>query len=121
MGFGPARLFLRVALPLALPAFMAGLRIATVSTVALVTVGVITGNGGLGQLIVGGFNSNFYRAEIVTGAVGCVLLAGVADVLPAGLERPLTPWTRAVRTGAASATRWSGSTTRSTGRAEIGR
>jgi osmoprotectant transport system permease protein len=94
MGYGSARLFLRVDLPLALPAFMAGLRIATVSTVALVTVGVITGNGGLGQLIVGGFNSNFYRAEIVTGAVGCVLLALVADVLLAGLERLLTPWTR---------------------------
>ncbi len=97
MGYGPARLFLRVDLPLALPAFMAGLRIATVSTVALVTVGVITGNGGLGQLIIGGFNSNFYRAEIVTGAVGCVLLALIADVLLAGLERVLTPWTRAAR------------------------
>jgi len=97
MGYGSARLFLRVDLPLALPAFMAGLRIATVSTVALVTVGVITGNGGLGQLIIGGFNSNFYRAEIVTGAVGCVLLALVADVLLAGLERLLTPWTRVAR------------------------
>ncbi|MGY1635715.1 ABC transporter permease [Geodermatophilus sp. SYSU D00742] len=95
MGYGAARLFLQVDLPLALPAFMAGLRIATVSTVALVTVGVITGNGGLGQLIVGGFNANFYRAEIVTGAVGCVLLALLADVLLAGLERVLTPWTRA--------------------------
>jgi osmoprotectant transport system permease protein len=97
MGYGPARLFVQVDLPLALPAFMAGLRIATVSTVALVTVGVITGNGGLGQLIVGGFNSNFYRAEIVTGALGCVLLALVADLLLAGAERLLTPWTRAVR------------------------
>ncbi|SDN50055.1 ABC transporter permease [Geodermatophilus sp. DSM 45219] len=97
MGYNRARLFLRVDLPLALPTFMAGLRIATVSTVALVTVGVITGNGGLGQLIVGGFNSNFYRAEIVTGAVGCVLLALAADVLLAGLERVLTPWTRAAR------------------------
>jgi osmoprotectant transport system permease protein len=97
MGYGPARLFWRVDLPLALPAFMAGLRIATVSTVALVTVGVITGHGGLGQLIVGGFNANFYRAEIVTGAVGCVLLALAADVLLAGAERLFTPWTR-VRT-----------------------
>ncbi len=97
MGYGPARLFVQVDLPLALPAFMAGLRIATVSTVALTTVGVITGNGGLGQLIIGGFNSNFYRAEIVTGAVGCVLLALIADVLLAGLERVLTPWTRAAR------------------------
>jgi osmoprotectant transport system permease protein len=95
MGYGPARLFAQVDLPLALPAFIAGLRIATVSTVALTTVGVITGNGGLGQLIIGGFNSNFYRAEIVTGALGCVLLALVADVLLAGAQRLFTPWTKA--------------------------
>ena len=95
MGYGPARMLVQVDLPLALPAFMAGLRIATVSTVALTTVGVITGNGGLGQLIIGGFNANFYRAEIVTGALGCVLLALVADVLLAGVQRLLTPWTRA--------------------------
>jgi osmoprotectant transport system permease protein len=97
MGYGAVRQFLQIELPLALPAFMAGLRIATVSTVALATVGVIVGHGGLGQLIVGGFNANFYRAEIVTGAVGCVLLALVADVLLAGVERLLTPWARAVR------------------------
>jgi osmoprotectant transport system permease protein len=97
MGYGPVRLFVQVELPLAVPAFMAGLRIATVSTVALATVGVIVGHGGLGQLIVGGFNANFYRAEIVTGALGCVLLALFADLLLAGLERAVTPWTR-VRT-----------------------
>lgn len=94
MGYGPMRRFVQVDLPLALPAFMAGLRIATVSTVALTTVGVLVGHGGLGQLITGGFNANFYRAEIVTGTVGCVLLALVADVLLAGVERLLTPWTR---------------------------
>ena len=97
MGYGPVRLFWQVELPLALPAFMAGIRVATVSTVALVTVGVIVGHGGLGQLITGGFNANFYRAEIVTGAVGCVLLALVADLLLAGAERALTPWTRRAR------------------------
>jgi osmoprotectant transport system permease protein len=97
MGYGPVRLFLQIDLPLALPAFMAGVRIATVSTVALTTVGVIVGHGGLGQLITGGFNANFYRAEIVTGAVGCVLLALVADLLLAGVERLVTPWARAVR------------------------
>jgi osmoprotectant transport system permease protein len=95
MGYGPVRLLWHVELPLALPSFMAGLRIATVSTVALVTVGVIVGHGGLGQLITGGFNANFYRAEIVTGTVGCVLLALVADLLLAGLGRLLTPWSRA--------------------------
>jgi len=97
MGYGSMRMFLQVDLPLALPAFMAGLRIATVSTVALTTVGVLVGHGGLGQLIIGGFNANFYRAEIVTGAIGCVLLALLADVLLAGTERLMTPWTRAVR------------------------
>jgi osmoprotectant transport system permease protein len=97
MGYGPLRLFWQIDLPLALPAFMAGLRIATVSTVALTTVGVLVGHGGLGQLITGGFNANFYRAEIVTGAVGCVLLALVADLLLAGVERLVTPWARVVR------------------------
>ncbi|MBN1091426.1 ABC transporter permease [Blastococcus sp. TML/M2B] len=97
MGYGAVRRFWQIELPLALPAFMAGLRIATVSTVALTTVGVLVGHGGLGQLITGGFNANFYRAEIVTGAVGCVLLALVADVLLAGVERLLTPWARAAR------------------------
>jgi osmoprotectant transport system permease protein len=97
MGYGSGRLFAQVDVPLALPAFMAGLRIATVSTVALTTVGVLVGHGGLGQLIVGGFNANFYRAEIVTGAVGCVLLALAFDVLLAGVERLLTPWSRVAR------------------------
>ena len=97
MGYGSVRRFVGVDLPLALPAFMAGLRIATVSTVALTTVGVLVGHGGFGQMIVGGFNANFYRAEIVTGTVGCVLLALLADLLLAGVERLLTPWTRAVR------------------------
>jgi osmoprotectant transport system permease protein len=97
MGYGSVRRFVQVDLPLALPAFMAGLRIATVSTVALTTVGVLVGHGGLGQLITGGFNANFYRAQIVTGTIGCILLALFADLLLAGLERLLTPWTRAVR------------------------
>jgi len=97
MGYGRARLLWQVDLPLALPSVMAGLRVATVSTVALVTVGVIVGHGGLGQLITGGFNANFYRAEIVTGALGCVLLALVADLLLAGAERLLTPWSRRAR------------------------
>jgi osmoprotectant transport system permease protein len=97
MGYGSVRRFVQVDLPLALPAFMAGLRIATVSTVALTTVGVLVGHGGFGQMIVGGFNANFYRAEIVTGTVGCVLLALLADLLLAGVERVLTPWTRAAR------------------------
>jgi osmoprotectant transport system permease protein len=95
MGYGTARMFLAVELPLALPTFMAGLRIATVSTVALTTVGVLVGHGGLGQLIIGGFNANFYRAEIVTGSLLCVLLALLLDLLLAGAGRAMTPWSRA--------------------------
>lgn len=94
MGYGAVRMFVSVDLPLALPAFVAGLRIATVTTVAETTVGVLVGHGGLGQLIVGGFNANFYRAEIVTGSLGCVLLALLFDLLLAGVGRALTPWTR---------------------------
>ena len=78
MGYGPARMLWQVELPLALPAFMAGLRIATVSTIGLVTIGGLVGHGGFGQLIIGGFNANFYRAEIVT---------GVARLRPAGAGR----------------------------------
>jgi osmoprotectant transport system permease protein len=94
MGYGSGRLFVAVELPLALPTFLAGIRIATVSTVALTTVGVLVGHGGLGQLILGGFNANFYRAEIVTGALGCVLLALLFDLLLAAVGRAMTPWTR---------------------------
>ena len=94
MGVGPVRMLLKVELPLALPTIVAGLRVATVSTVALVTVGVVVGNGGLGQLLFAGFNNNLYRAEIFTATALCVLLALVADLLLLGLERLLTPWAR---------------------------
>ena len=96
-GMGPAQLFLHVDLPLALPSVLAGLRVATVSTVALTTVGVVVSNGGLGQVVLEGFGNNLYRAQILTGTVLCVLLALVADALLLVLERALTPWTRARR------------------------
>ncbi len=95
MGYGPGRLLWRVELPLALPSIIAGIRIATVSTVALVTVGVIVGQGGLGQIIiVNGFGANYYRPPIVFGTLASVLLALIADQLLALVERVLTPWTR---------------------------
>jgi osmoprotectant transport system permease protein len=94
MGMGRGRLLLRVELPLALPTILAGVRVATVSTVALATVGVVVSNGGLGQLIFEGLNNNLYRAEIFTATVLCVLLAAVADLLLLGLETLLTPWSR---------------------------
>ncbi|MFP5219831.1 MAG: ABC transporter permease [Actinomycetes bacterium] len=100
MGVGGVRMLTRIELPLALPAIVAGIRVATVSTVALVTVGVVVGHGGLGQLLFAGFNNNLYRAEIFTATALCVLLALAADLLLLGVERLLTPWAR--RTRAAS-------------------
>lgn len=92
MGYGRLARLVHIELPLALPGILTGLRLATVSTVALVTVGVLVGHGGLGQLILGGFESNFYRAEIVTGTVLCVALALALDLILAGVGRVLTPW-----------------------------
>jgi osmoprotectant transport system permease protein len=97
MGYGRFGRLLRIDLPLALPGILTGLRLATVSTVALVTVGSLIGFGGLGDMILGGFRNNFYKAEIMTGAVLCVGLALILDLLLAGLGRLLTPWTRGVR------------------------
>ena len=93
LGYGAGRLLFRVELPLALPVIMAGLRVATVSTVALTTVGSLVAYGGLGNLIKDGVNTNF-RAELFTAAVLCVLLAVVLDVLIVLAQRLLTPWTR---------------------------
>lgn len=96
MGYSPARMLLRVELPLALPTIVAGLRIATVSTIALVTVGAVIGNGGLGDLIYDALGSNF-KAEVLTASVLCVALAVLADVLLLVLQRALTPWRRSAR------------------------
>jgi osmoprotectant transport system permease protein len=93
MGYGAGRLLLRVDLPLALPAVMAGLRVATVSTVALLTVGAVVGYGGLGNLIYGGLPSLF-KAQVLTASVLCVVLAVLADLGLLGLQRAVTPWQR---------------------------
>lgn len=92
-GFGPLRQLLGVELPIALPAIVVGVRLATVTTVALVTVGVVVGYGGLGQLMFRGLASN-YRAEVLTATLLCLVLAFVADLLLWLLGRALTPWSR---------------------------
>jgi osmoprotectant transport system permease protein len=97
MGYGRFGRLFRIELPLALPGIITGLRLATVSTVALVTVGSIIGQGGLGDLILGGFRNNFYKAQILTGALLCVALALVLDLVLAGIGRLLTPWIRGRR------------------------
>lgn len=92
MGYGPLRLLLGVELPLALPAVMAGLRIATVSTVALTTVGAIIDYGGLGNLLLKAIGSNF-KAQVLAASVLCVVIAVLADVALLGVQWLLTPWT----------------------------
>lgn len=94
MGYAARRLLWRVEVPLALPAIMAGLRIATVSTVALTTVGAILDNGGLGGLLIDGTLTNF-KAQVLATSVLCVLLAVTLDLLLVGVQRVFTPWTRA--------------------------
>lgn len=92
LGYGQVRVLVQVSLPNALPSVIAGLRLATVSTVAMVTVGVVVGYGGLGQLMFQGFRNNFYRAEIMSATLACILLALVLDVAILAAGRALTPW-----------------------------
>ena len=93
MGYRPAGRLLRVELPLAVPVIVAGIRIATVTTIGLVTVTGLIGQGGLGAFIIEGINRDF-RTPLVVGSVCSVALAVVADVLLAGAARLLAPWSR---------------------------
>lgn len=96
MGYGRTRLLFRVEVPLALPSIMAGLRVATVSTVALTTVGAIVGYGGLGNLLFEAVDTQF-RPQVLTASVLCVLLAVTFDLLLVGAQWVLTPWARTGR------------------------
>lgn len=92
-GYGPVRQLLTVEIPVALPTIVVGIRLATVTTVALVTVGVVVGYGGLGQLMFRGLYRD-YRAEVFTATVLCLVVALVADVLLWAAGQLLTPWAR---------------------------
>lgn len=96
MGVAPRRMLWRIQVPLALPAIFAGLRVATVSTIALTTIGFLVGYGGLGNLINDGLTS-FFRPQVLTASVLCVLLAVTADLALLAAQRSLTPWTRGMR------------------------
>ncbi len=93
MGYGWWRRFVSVELPLALPLIIAGIRIATVTTIGLVMVASVVGQGGLGQVMVRGFNFRNDTA-VYTGAVLIVVLAVIADLVLAGIGRRVTPWSR---------------------------
>jgi osmoprotectant transport system permease protein len=93
MGYTRARQLFQVELPLALPVIVAGVRIATVTTIGLVAITALIGQGGLGQLFIDGFTLNF-TTPIVVGIVLSALLAFAADLLLVGVQYGLTPWAR---------------------------
>jgi osmoprotectant transport system permease protein len=93
MGLTRFQVLKEIELPLALPAIMAGLRITTVSTIALLTVGGVIEKGGLGQLMFDAFQ-NERNAMLLVAVVLIVLLALVADLLLLLLQRIVTPWER---------------------------
>jgi osmoprotectant transport system permease protein len=93
MGYTRRRRLLRVELPLALPALMAGVRLATVSTIGLVTVTFIVNRGGLGRFINEAQQRDF-RTPLVIGMVLSVVLAVIADILLVGVEKLVAPWRR---------------------------
>jgi len=95
MGYAPRQLLWQIELPLALAVIIAGLRVATVSTIGLVTVTALIGQGGFGFLILTGMQRSFFTTEMIAGAVLSVALAIAADALLVLLQRRLTPWTRA--------------------------
>ena len=93
MGYGRFGQLWRIDLPLALPGILTGVRLATVSTVALVTVGVLIGHGGLGEFLTIGFRAG-YKSEVMTATIIIFLLGLALDLVLAGLGRLLTPWAR---------------------------
>jgi osmoprotectant transport system permease protein len=95
MGMGPAQMLLRVELPLALPAIIAGLRIATVTVISLATVAALIVNEGLGAPILGAISNEVFKTELIVAGGMAVALALAADGLLVLVQRRLTPWTRA--------------------------
>ena len=94
MGFGRWRRLAQVELPLAMPAIIAGIRIAAVTTVGLVTVTGLIGFGGYGSFIDAGLKRQF-PTQVVLGGSLSVLLATAIDLVLVATERALTPWNRA--------------------------
>jgi osmoprotectant transport system permease protein len=94
MGYTARQRLARVELPLAVPVIIAALRLATVTTIGLVMVTALIGEGGLGQLMLRGFNRSF-PTMVYVGVAASVALAVTLDLALVGLQRLLTPWTRA--------------------------
>ncbi|HTX32603.1 MAG TPA: ABC transporter permease [Solirubrobacteraceae bacterium] len=97
MGMSPRQSLLRVELPLAAPAIIAGLRIAAVTVISLGTVASFIDDQGLGVPILTAISNGVFKTEIVVAGAMAVGLALIADGLLVILQRVLTPWTRAHR------------------------
>jgi osmoprotectant transport system permease protein len=95
MGYTRQARFWRMEVPLALPVIIAGLRIATVTTVGLVTVTAVLGLGGYGYFILRGLNT-FFWTQILVGVALSVVLATVLDLAFVWLQRILSPWAKRV-------------------------
>ena len=95
MGYRRFARLVYVELPLALPALLAGLRIATVSTIGIVTITAVIGVTSLGQLIMRGLIQDFHTPLVVATALS-ILLALFADLILAGSRRFITPWARQI-------------------------
>jgi len=93
MGYSQWQLLWRVELPLALAVIIAGLRVAVVTTVGLVTVTALIGQGGLGALIIQGIQQ-FFATPLVIGAGLSIALAILLDGALVLIQRQVTPWTR---------------------------
>lgn len=94
MGYTARARFWKMEVPLALPVIMAGLRIATVTTVGLVTVTAVIGLGGYGYFILRGLNT-FFWTQLIVGVVLSVVLATILDLAFIALQRVLSPWAKA--------------------------
>jgi osmoprotectant transport system permease protein len=94
MGLTDRQLLWRIELPLALPEIMAGLRIATTTTVGLATLAFFAGAGGLGAEI---FSDITFKSNVAVAGGLAVLLATALDALILLAQRLITPWTRVVR------------------------
>lgn len=91
MGLGPSQVLWRVQLPLAVPVILAGVRIATVTTIGLVTVTAVIGQGGVGAYILDGIR-RLVPTFAILGASLAILIAIVMDRALITIERVLTPW-----------------------------
>lgn len=93
MGFTRTKRLFRVEFPLALPVIIAGVRIAAVTTLGLVTITAFIGQGGFGQFFITGFQQR-YMMEVAVGVVASVILAVMVDLALVWLETALTPWSQ---------------------------